>query len=191
MTPVAIQSQSLELMAGSERVFTDVQWLEFFNREMDWNLFSRARSIVDYENNTNQFMGAYLNYTTPSGFGGTMVGRIASAGSGLDTGVHYFKARESFMMYALASLTLVQGPGISWFSITRFTPKIDDKWKLYSSFELFSSFDYKQHQFSTQRLRLGLDNLGNQFGIAVNISETGKEIAHSDTNPGFFIRKQF
>ncbi len=191
MIPGAIQSQSIELMAGSERVFTDVQWLEFLNREMDWSLFSRARSTVDYENNTNLFTGAYLNYTTPSGFGGTVVGRIASAGSGVDTGVHYFKAGESFMMYALASLTLVQGPGTSWFSITRFTPKIDDKWKLYSSLELFSSFDYEQHQFSTQRLRMGLDNRGYQFGLAVNISETGKEVVHSDTNPGFFIRKQF
>lgn len=192
LIPGAVQPQSLELMAGgNERVFMDVQWLEFFSEDMKWSLFSRTRSTVDYENNINLFTGAYLNYTRPSGFGGTAVGRVASAGSGLDMGGHYFKVGESFMTYALASLTLVQGPGISWFSITRFTQKIDEAWRLYSSIELFSSFDYEQHQFSTQRLRLGLDNQGYQFGIAVNISETGKEVAHSDTNPGFFIRKQF
>lgn len=178
-------------MAGNERIFVDVQWLEFLNEEMDWSLFSRTRSTVDYENNTNLFTGAYLNYTTVSGFGGTVVGRVASAGSGLDTGVHYFKARKNFMTYALASLTLIQKPGINWFSITRFTPTIIEAWKLYSSIELFSSFDYKQHQFSTQRLRLGLDSQGFQFGIAINISETGKDVVHSDTNPGIFIRKQF
>lgn len=191
ITTATVQSQSLELTAGNERIFVDVQWLEFFNGEMDWSLFSRTRSTVDYENDTNLFTGAYLNYTTVSGFGGTVVGRVASAGSGLDIGVHYFKTRKSFMTYALASLTLIQGSGINWFSITRFTPTIIEAWKLYTSIELFSSFDYEQHQFSTQRLRLGLDSQSLQFGIAVNISETGKDVVHSDTNPGIFIRKQF
>lgn len=182
--------QSLEIMPGTERIFIDAQWLKQFE-DPRWSLFSRARATDDYNENTNLFTGAYLNYTTPMGFGGTIVGRISSLGSGLDNGVHFFKSHTKFMIYALASIELSKDLSYSWFSIARYYPKLSEKWKLYSSLELFSNFQDRTHVASVQRVRAGLDCNGYQFGLAINLAGLGKQYESTDSNPGFFVRKQF
>lgn len=191
---IAMQSilgQSLEIMPGTRRVFTDVQWLETFDEEQKWSLFSRSRATVDYQENTDLFSGAYLNYTADVGFGATIVGRISSRGSGADVGSHFFKANGKWMLYALASLGISKELSYSWFSIFRFTPKLSEKWKVYSSLELFSNFGEAGHIASVQRMRLGLDRVGYQFGLGLNLSGLGKTYSVTDANPGVFIRKHF
>lgn len=185
------QSQSFEVMPGTERIFVDAQWLKTFDAERRWSLFSRSRATVDYDENTNLFMGAYINYTTKSGFGGTVVGRISSLGAGGDAGVHFFKANEKFIIYALASVEMSAEPGYSWFSILRYTPSLSEKWKLYTSLELFSNFNGDGHVASVQRIRVGLDRKGYQFGLALNLAGLGERYSTTDTNPGIFVRKQF
>ena len=78
-------AQSFEVMPGIERLFIDAQYLKFFDDDNRLSLFSRARATAAYtEQNTNLFTGTYLNYTTKSGLGGTVNGRIASSSSGID-----------------------------------------------------------------------------------------------------------
>lgn len=187
----SLKGQSLELMPGTERVFVDAQWLKTFDEERKWSLFSRSRATTDYEENTSLFTGAYLNYTGKAGFGGTLLGSISSLGSGGDVGVHFFKAQQSFMIYALASIQLQSELGYSWFSILRYTPKLSEKWRVYSSLELFSSFLRENHLASVQRIRAGLSKKGYQFGLALNLSGLGKDYSTTDSNPGVFIRKEF
>ncbi|MFV1883414.1 MAG: hypothetical protein ACMZ7B_02875 [Balneola sp.] len=184
-------SQSVELMAGTENLFVDVQWLKQFEQEPEISLFSRTRATDDYENNVNLFSGVYLSYTSTSSFGGTVVGRMSSSGSGLDTGVHFFKGGPVFLIYALASLSLVNNSGFNWFSITRFTPKINDSLNGFAGLELFSSFNLEEHQFSTQRVRAGLEKNLFQFGFALNLSQSGDSFTSIETNPGIFFRTEF
>lgn len=184
-------AQSFEFMPGTERVFIDAQWLKTFDEEREWSLFSRSRATVDYDEQTNFFMGAYLNYTTRSGFGGTVLGRISTLGAGGEAGIHFFKAKESFMIYALASMEISSKLAYSWFSMLRFTPELNEKWRLYTSLELFSNFNTVGHAASVQRIRGGLDRQGYQFGLALNLSGIGKDYGTTDTNPGIFLRKQF
>ena len=184
-------AQSFELMPGTERIFVDAQWLKTFDEERKWSLFSRSRATAGYDENTDLFTGAYLNYTTKSGFGGTVVGSISSLGAGGDLGLHFFKAKESFLVYALASVDISSDFAYSWFSIVRYTPKLNEKWRLYSSLELFSNFNRDAHVSSVQRLRAGLDRNGYQFGLALNLSGLGQDYSTTDSNPGIFFRKQF
>lgn len=185
-------SQSFEFMPGTERIFIDAQFLKFFDQNYRWSLFSRARATTEYNDPvTDLFTGAYLNYTTKSGFGGTVIGRISSFNSGVDVGVHFFKANEKFVVYALPSININDELLYSWFSIVRFTPGLRNGWKLYSSLELFSAFVEAGHLSSVQRIRLGLDKSGYQFGLAVNLAERGSDFNDTDINPGIFIRKQF
>lgn len=186
-----IKGQSLELMPGTERVFVDAQWLTFFDQGHKWTLFSRSRATADNEENTNLFTGAYLNYTTGSGLGGTLVGRISNLGSGGDLGVHFFKAKDGLMLYALGSLALSSELSYSWFSIFRFMPPLSENWDIYSSLELFSSFNREGHEASVQRIRLGLMRNGYQFGLGFNLSGLGRHYSPTDSNPGLFLRKQF
>lgn len=177
-------------MAGTKHIFIDAQYLKFFDEQNRVSLFSRARATAQYdEQRTVLFTGAYLNYTTKSGFGGTILGRISSTNSGVDAGIHYFKVTKNFMIYALPSISLSDELLYSWFSILRFTPTLKNDWKLYSSLELFSAFGQIGHLSSVQRVRLGLDRKGYQFGLAVNLNES--RFSETDVNPGVFIRKQF
>lgn len=185
------EAQSLEIMPGTERVFVDAQWLKPFDQEARWSLFSRTRATVDYDENTDLFSGAYFNYTTKSGFGGTVLGRISSTDVGVDVGPHFFMLKKSFMIFALVSVVLQSPLTYSWFSITRYTPSINDQWKLYTSLELFSYFSRSNHIASIQRIRSGLDYKGFQFGLAINLLGLSCEYSFTDTNPGIFLRKQF
>lgn len=189
--PASAWAQSIEFMPGTERIFADIQWLKPFDDAGKWSLFSRARATVDYENQTDLLTGAYVNYTTTSGLGATVVGRISSRGGGGEFGVHYFRAKGSFMVYALTSIEMADNPFFAWFSIMRYTPTITEKWGLYSSLELYSSFDREGHLGSVQRIRLGLSRIHWQFGAGINLAGYGRGYENQDRNPGFFIRRQF
>ncbi|MEM1219448.1 MAG: hypothetical protein AAGH79_11065 [Bacteroidota bacterium] len=187
---IAGNAQSFEVMPGTERVFIDAQYLSFFTGESKLSLFSRARATAAYdEQSTDLFTGAYLNYTASSGFGGTVIGRISSRGSGIDAGIHYFKAKKSLIIYALPSINLNDELLFSWFSILRYSPALSEQWKLYTSLELFSAFGQLGHLSSVQRIRLGVDKRGHQFGLALNLNES--RFTMTDLNPGVFFRKQF
>lgn len=187
-----IQAQSFEFMPGIERIFVDAQYLKFLDKDYKFSLFSRSRATAEYDQPvTDLFTGAYVNYTTKSGFGASVIGRISSFNAGIDAGLHFFKANETFMVFALPSININNELLYSWFSIMRFTPHINEKWKLYTSLELFSAFIQQGHLSSVQRIRLGIDRQGYQFGLAVNIAERGNNLKDTDTNPGIFLRKQF
>ena len=186
-----INAQSLEIMPGTERIFIDAQWLKTFDDDRKWSLFSRSRATVDYDENTDLFTGAYLNYTTKTGVGGTVLGRVSTLNAGGDAGVHFFKAKETFLIYTLASVDLSSEFAYSWFSILRYTPELSEKWRVFTSLELFSNFNTGGHVASVQRVRAGLDRNGNQFGLALNLSGLGQDYSTTNSNPGIFLRKQF
>ena len=183
--------QSFEVMPGTERMFIDAQFLSFFDQQKKVSLFARARATTEYNRSTTDlFTGAYVNYTTKYGIGGTVIGRVASSNAGLDAGLHYFKAGKKLMIYTLQAISL-NSDLLSSFSIIRYTPILSSSLKLYTSIELFSAFGRAGHLGSVQRVRLGLDKTGLQFGLAINLSWRGKKIELVDSNPGLFLRKQF
>lgn len=183
-------AQSFELMSGVERVFVDVQYLKHFDVNKKISLFTRTRATAEYsEHNTNLFTGAYLNYTNKFGFGGSVIGRVSSTGAGIDAGVHYFKASKTFVIYALPSININNELLYSWFSIIRYTPTINQDWKLYTSLELFSAFGEIGHLNSIERIRFGVNKKGYKFGLAINLNQS--RFSDTDINSGVFIRKQF
>lgn len=184
-------AQKLEFMAGDKELFADVQWLRPFDKDYKWTLFSRSRATVDYENRSNLFTGAYFNYTTRIGIGGTIVGRISTLSSGGDIGVHYLKSKEKLLVYALSTTEISEKLSLTWFSIIRFTPNITERFKLYTSLELYSNFNSKGHVASIQRIRIGLDKASYQFGFALNLSGYGESYNKIDSNIGLFVSKQF
>ena len=187
-----VQAQSFELMPGNERIFIDAQYLAFIDADAKWSLFSRARATSTYtDSETDLFTGGYLNYTTRSGFGGTLVGRISSKTAGVDAGIHFFKANQRFVIYALPSVRMYDVLNWSWFSILRWTPVLSADWRWYTSLELFSAFDSGVHLGSVQRIRIGVQKEKYQFGFGTNLNQRGRSWNGQDPNIGGFIRLQF
>ncbi len=188
------KSQSIEIMPGNNFVFTDLQFFKPLDKKFRTTIFSRTRARLTYdddENGVNFFSGAYLNYTTKTGFGGTLIGRMNNFGSDMDLGIHYYRKIKSFSIYALPSISLSQKNTYSWFSIVKYRPTLNDQWKMYTSVELFSVFNKSDHVISTQRVRIGLEYRSYQFGLAMNISEFGDDLIVTNDNYGVFIRKEF
>ena len=185
-------SQSVEIMGGNQRLFADVQWLKPLDTTYTWSVFSRARATIDYEGRSNLFLGVYGNVTSKIGLGGTLLGRIGTTASGGDVGAHYFKSTKKWLFFGLASVGLNTHLelGYTWFSILRFTPPLAKNLKLYTSLELFTTFNNRGHVYSTQRVRLGLDWKGWQLGVANNLAQIG-QTPILDNNIGAFIRKEF
>jgi len=188
--PALTSAQSLEVMVGHERVFVDSQWFRYLSDQRRWSIFSRTRATVDYDNNTDLFTGAYLNYTTTGGIGGSLIGRIGQTGGGADAGIHYLKVSKDWSNFALVSAGLKDHLEYSWFSISRYTPNLTPRTKLYTSLELFSLFRQGNHLASVQRLRVGLQIGQAAFGAALNFAEVGAEWSGSNNLGGFF-RKSF
>lgn len=185
-----LTGQSLEVMVGHERIFTDIQWFKPVDADRRVSVFSRTRATVDYNNNTNLFTGAYLNYTLHTGVGASVIGKAGAAGAGVDAGIHFLKITPAFTTFVLVSAGLKNRLEYSWFSISRYTPKISDKCKLYTSLELFSLFQPGDHLASVQRIRVGLRISQTEFGAAANLSETGNKWLTSE-NFGGFVRRSF
>ena len=185
-----VRGQSFELMPGTKRFFIDAQFLSFFDTDRRLSLFSRSRATSEYDDNrTDLFTGAYLNYTSDIGIGGTVLGRVSTNSSGLDAGVHYFKSTSTLMIYALASVNINDDVLFSWFSIFRYSPTLHRDVRLFVNIELFSAFGAIGHLSSVQRIRLGLAKGSYQFGGSVNLAEN--RMTATDVNPGIFCRKQF
>ena len=189
--PANSSAQSLEIMPGHNRIFVDVQWLKPLDQKFRFSLFSRTRATIDYENQTDIFSGAYFNVTSKYGVGGSLVGKVGLNGAGGDAGVHYFKATDKITFFGLASVGLKRELELSWFSILRYTPSLGEKWKLYTSLELFTLFNSEGHTFSVQRIRVGVDRKGYQFGLGYNTSQAGSSFVGVIDNFGPFIRKAF
>ncbi len=188
-----INAQNFEVMPGNNFVFTDVQFFKSFDKKYQTTLFSRTRARITYddEKGVDFFSGAYLNYTTKSGIGGSVIGRINNIGFDLDVGIHFYKQKKNFSIFVLPSVSLTSRGVYSWFSIFRFRPQLNEYWKWYTSLELFSAFDKSTHVASTQRIRIGLDFKTFQFGLAMNVTKFGEKWKKVNDNYGVFLRKEF
>lgn len=186
-----VHAQNFELMTGTKRMFFDVKYIKIFDGHKNLSLLSRTRANVEYDGNADLFTGTYLNYSVKAGFGGTVVGRISSTGSGFDIGVHYFKVSPKFFAYILPTVQITDELFFTYLAFLRYSPMLKKDWKINSSLELFSAFNNGGHLKSLQRIRLGVGKKGYSFGLALDFVEKGGRLEDVDTNPGVFVQKQF
>lgn len=183
-----VNAQTIELMPHEDGLFGDVQFLKPLSASYTWTVFSRTRIDSDLENDNNILSALYLSYTTKSGLGGTVLGALSNASSNSGVGIHYLLNSPNVSLFALPYITIKEDVDVNWFSILRFRPEISEKWKVYSSLELFAVYN-DGHQFSVQRIRGGMEVNSNQFGLAINLSQIGSFRNTVDT--GLFFRKEF
>ena len=188
---LSLRAQSVEVMPGTEYFFADVQFFRPLDQQFRSSFFHRTRVQLDYDNQASFFTAAYLNYTTASGLGPSLVSRLDNGGGNLDVGLHYYRQNGATSFFGLLAASLTDGGVISWFSILRHTPTIAENWKLYSSLELFTVLRKADHTASIQRLRLGLSHRSYQFGLAANLLELGNDFVFLNDSYGLFIRTEF
>ncbi|BFP39470.1 hypothetical protein FGF1_03150 [Flavobacteriaceae bacterium GF1] len=184
------QNVSHEIWLGG--ALTDSTQLGFFN-------YTRFR--LDYESSeANEFLSySTINYELMNGFG------LFGGAYVLDNefypvvGMSYFVQTENWLVNAFPSLEFRDDPNVELFLFFQFHPKISKELRLFSQLIINSNFDFDQHNFSEQNLRVGLDYRSFQFGIGLDSSQVEVQngaVPNTTTtdfniNLGVFLRKEF
>jgi hypothetical protein len=98
------------------------------------------------------------------------------------------KEKVNFNLFPAISYSMDQKEmGFGIYSLLEYTPKINDRWNLYTMLILDSDFSVKEHSESNQYLRLGVEyNKKLQFGAGINFAEKGSNFEF-DNSYGLFL----
>ena len=190
-------SQAVEFYGGHKRSGVDILWYRFIQNKTHENtpflFFSRNRASVDYENPFGAFGSvSALSYNLKNGLGFVGVGTILNSGFIGKIGLQLYKQKGDFMFFGWAVADLKNAGNIDVFGLFRYTPKINEKLKLFTQMELFPVFSPSQKNWNlTQRFRLGLKYNKYAFGLMADFNQVGKSSFQTTQNVGAFIRHDF
>lgn len=198
------QTVPLEIFAGDNKATLDLLLIRNLKRAVETKshflFFSRSRVSVDYKENSQSNLPQFalteaLSYNVKSwkGFAPVTVVQIFNRGTFLKAGVQYLHQRSQFTLFSWAISDISNQPAIDIFVLTQFTPAISDKVHLYSQLELLNSWptQLEANTSYTQRIRIGIKRSQVQFGLAMDLTEVGKEKFSSTLNTGLFLRYEF
>lgn len=184
----------VQLFAGDKSIEYQFMWLKNLDTKQKFSLFNLSYFNVDYKkqaNNTYEIyqVGTY-NFTKNIGIAGggrffnnqfTPLVALSYQGMARD---FYITAFPS-VQYALADKTIYY----SLFGLAVYNPALNKTWGIYSQILFEPLFKKREHVFSYQQLRIGLDFKKQfQFGLASNLTQSGKSFIYGG-NYGVFVRK--
>lgn len=197
------QSVPLEVFAGDKRTTLDLLLIKNLKGKGEakskFLFFSRSRVSLDYNEtkttNLPQFaLTEALSYNIKDlrGFAPVAVVQIFNLGTFPKAGIQYLKLKTNFTFFSWSVIDLAKDPSVDVFILSRFTPKLTEKMKLYTQLELLSNFPSLDTNMNfTQRIRVGLKFDEVQFGLGLDLNEVGKENFTNTTNAGVFFRYEF
>lgn len=160
-----------------------------------WNYFASGTIGYDYsQKKVNPELYQNLNYGIAKNMGISAGVHISDKDIMPSVGLAYGKGNDVFGISVFPALTYSMDAkelGLGVYTLLEYTPKINDRLNFYSMLIVESDFSFKEHQSSSQVIRLGLENKKKmQFGIGSNISQAGSSY-ETDVNFGIFIGKKF
>ncbi|MBI3219360.1 MAG: hypothetical protein HYZ44_07600 [Bacteroidetes bacterium] len=201
---VSAQTVPLEIFAGDSKATLDLLLMRNLKRadetKSHFLFFTRSSVTLDYKENSHSNLPQFalteaLSYNIKSwkGFAPVTVVQIFNRGTFLKAGIQYLRQRSQFTLFSWAVSDLSNQPAFDIFVVTRFTPAITDKLHLYSQLELLNSWptQLEGNTSYTQRIRFGIKQSQVQFGLAMDLTEVGKEKFTSTLNTGLFLRYEF
>ncbi|NIF04014.1 hypothetical protein F3J23_01055 [Chryseobacterium sp. Tr-659] len=184
---------SVQTYAGNK----ESEILGIYNRDFKskWNYFASGTIAYDYESKkVTPEIYQNLNYGIGKNWGISTGIHISNKDIMPSVGVAYGKENDVFGISVFPAITYSTSAkefGIGVYTLLEYTPKINEQFNFYSMLIVESDFNFKEHQASSQVIRLGLENQKKmQFGIGSNISQTGSSF-ETDINFGIFIGKKF
>ncbi|MAF37067.1 hypothetical protein CL622_08190 [archaeon] len=178
-----------ELIRGQKTTTVDTKLMGKLAPKV--GIFARNIATIDQEEKVKTFGVVDISY--PIGKGVDVVGEAQlSPQSGFvpRVGLQYFKEEGDLSTYLASTVPLTKPFDSENVIALQYRPKLSDSLGLFTSLENVTNFGKEGHNFSAQKIRLGLETKGYQFGIAADLLETGKKPKVSSTI-GAFVRKEF
>jgi hypothetical protein len=200
----AIAQIPVEVFGGHEKTTFDLMFFKNFkNKEgksSPFLFFNRNRTSLDYRQTTTTYLPQFgfteaISYNSPKlkGFAPVFVVQILNRGISPKLGVQLFKRKNDFTLFSWVVAETLSNPNIDWFIMTRFEPRLNQKLKLFSQLEVFSSAPTSEKLAYSflQRARLGLKINNLQFGVGADFTESGRTDFINTQNIGGFLRTEF
>ncbi|GAE65370.1 hypothetical protein CIN01S_11_00060 [Chryseobacterium indologenes NBRC 14944] len=194
LLPFCAQSQiSIQAYSGNK----ETEILGIFSKDLKrkWNYF--ASGTVSYNYNSKKVSPEIyqnLNYEIGKNWGVSAGVHISDKDIMPSVGLAYTKENDVFGINIFPVFTYsteAEAFGFGCYTLMEYTPKLNEKLNFYSMLIVESDFSFKEHQSSSQIVRVGIENKNKmQLGIGSNISQTGNSF-ETDVNFGVFIGKKF
>jgi hypothetical protein len=182
-----LAGDSVEVMVGNKSTTIDVK--------LDGELaprtgfFVRNRTNID-DGSVTSFAAADIFVNITGGLDAILHTQYASSiGVVPRLGLQYFAKSGDVSAYLLGTAGMSENPDGEVFAVFAYNPKITDDLSLVSQAEFITNFA-EQHNFSIQRLRLGVETSGYSVGAATDLMEAGPE-GNFGYNVGGFVKKEF
>lgn len=119
-------------------------FFKFFKNKKGQNskllFFSRERAVIDYKqtitSNLPQFgFTEAISYNHPAlkGFAPVVVGQMLNRGTFAKTGIQYAHISKTLTVFGWSVLELLdKKPDVDLFLMLRYTPKLNEKWALFT-----------------------------------------------------------
>lgn len=177
--PITSQAQSnTELMVGNNSSTLDTKVIGHLAPKTGF--FARTRVTSDYEGNTNHFSLADLTYSLGNGIDAVFEVQAApEMGVVPRIGVQYYNKLGNLSAFALVTASTSDAEIISLLRYQNGKGSVQA--------ETVTNIGNQGHNFSLQRLRAGLSIGDFEFGVAVDLTESGT----THVNAGIYLTKRF
>lgn len=160
-----------------------------------WNYFASGTVSYGYESKKlNAEVYQNINYSISQNWGISAGVHISNEDVMPSVGFAFIKEKGDFGINLFPALTYSfdgKELGVGLYTLMEYTPKINERFNLYSMLIVESDFSFKQHQNSSQIIRLGLETRKKiQFGIGSTTSQIGSNF-ETIADFGIFIGKKF
>jgi hypothetical protein len=193
-----------EVFAGNKKASVDVLFFKWFKNHNEkntpWLLFNRSRGVMDYEQTTTQNlpqMGIVnsISYNLPQlkGVAPVINATILNRGVLGRAGVQFYKRKNAITLFTWLVYDIVDNEVVDFYVLTRYEPKLTEKWSIFSQLELINAFSVEANggNAHVQRIRLGLKRNLWQFGLGADNSQINNSDFFMNNNAGIFIRHEF
>ncbi|MBS3152366.1 hypothetical protein J4230_03065 [Candidatus Woesearchaeota archaeon] len=178
---------SAELILGNNSSTLDIKLSEDFTKI--FGFFGRNIAKVDHKNQVSNFTIVDI---TMKGYKG--LASVAEFQYDQDIGLvprlgaEYYFERGNFNLFLLATAGIKEGD-IQIVTNLQYTPRIVDKKQIFGNLEAVTGLSKNGHDYSIQKIRLGLKMDSNILGIGLELNEDGNEGEISYNLGPFYLRK--
>lgn len=183
--PRKAEADSVEVVADNNHLSLDLKvGSEVAPRT---TIFGRTITSVDYHQNTGIFQLIDLTYNLSGGANAVLEHQfIPGVGVIPRLGVEYFTQQGNLGLYGLGTARLNRDTNAEFAASVEYTPHLTDALRLYALVEAVSNVGGEGHNYSLERLRLGVQEGKYTGGLAANLGQTGPEGEFSYGLGGFF-----
>ncbi|MEM8907203.1 MAG: hypothetical protein AAGD05_05090 [Bacteroidota bacterium] len=181
----------VEAAFSAEELIIETWWVKALDNKYKWSLFNLNEANYNWDTQATSFVSyAVLGYDAWKGLGPALGYRISGARASLLAGLQYTFYQKDFFITTNFTSEIRDHPFFEFYLLTQYRKKWFKKSAFFGQWQSSINFSEAGHDFSFQRLRLGLDWGLVQLGVALNQVQVGKS-ADSKLHPGVFARLQF